>query len=358
VVTRSARAAAGPPRVLSLCPPRCMCGHQWRADFVNKTNHAVDPDLPFLFVGLAPWPMLDNGQLPSTVGGWVGGWEWTLSAVPGCGSPPWGAACVPVAALRPGAGAVSEQDRHGGCRGPGERPLCLFVPRVPASVRTSALVCFWGCHWRQGDPAGALHPVHPPFKAELGRRANLALQNYVFGNTSAPVSGPVVTKVGGGRWRPAAPPPPSGGGCWSARGPATPATARPCPCSCPGPCPCLCSYAQVYYDAWNQSWGDYHFGYGTEVNACEDFLCGGVRVQFDRVRAAPCAWLSGVARLACEVTRCAVVCSPWSSCPPMALSTATAPVVASSCGTPPTRTGSPWPCWAYGLETPRVPPCR
>jgi hypothetical protein len=30
-----------------------------------------------------------------------------------------------------------------------------------------------------GDPAGVYHPIHPPYKQEVGRRAALAAENLV-----------------------------------------------------------------------------------------------------------------------------------------------------------------------------------
>jgi hypothetical protein len=39
----------------------------------------------------------------------------------------------------------------------------------------------------QGDPSSASHPIHPPFKEELARRANLIFQNFLFDNASSPV---------------------------------------------------------------------------------------------------------------------------------------------------------------------------
>jgi sialate O-acetylesterase len=51
-----------------------------------------------------------------------------------------------------------------------------------------------------GDPAGAFHPIHPPFKQEVGRRAALVAQNLLRGNSSIPLQGPLVTKVGWDDW--------------------------------------------------------------------------------------------------------------------------------------------------------------
>jgi len=62
----------------------------------------------------------------------------------------------------------------------------------------------------QGDAAAAFHPIHPPSKAELSRRAALTTQRIVYGDSSVPLQGPRVVKA--------------------------------------------------FYDAWDSSWGDYHYG--------------------------------------------------------------------------------------------------
>ena len=85
------------------------------------------------------------------------------------------------------------------------------------------------------DPSGAYHPIHPPWKAELARRAWLWADNAVFGNSSSPTSGP-----------------------------------RP---------------VSAVFDAWDATWGDsWHFGSGGNSYVCESatWTCGGVRVTFDR----------------------------------------------------------------------------
>lgn len=86
------------------------------------------------------------------------------------------------------------------------------------------------------DAAGALHPIHPPWKAELGRRTWLWADAVVYGNASSPASGPRVVDVA--------------------------------------------------WDAWDPTWGDYHFGYGGGSYACEGggagWICAGVRVMFDQ----------------------------------------------------------------------------
>jgi hypothetical protein len=65
----------------------------------------------------------------------------------------------------------------------------LSVPlRVPWSsiMRLRCANSVYHGTFEQGDPASAYHPVHPPFKAELSRRANLIIQNLVFANKSSP----------------------------------------------------------------------------------------------------------------------------------------------------------------------------
>lgn len=85
------------------------------------------------------------------------------------------------------------------------------------------------------DPAGAYHPIHPPWKNELARRAWLWADSAVYGNASSPTSGP-----------------------------------RP---------------VSATFDAWQASWGDsWHYGSGGNSYVCESatWTCGGVRVVFDR----------------------------------------------------------------------------
>ena len=52
------------------------------------------------------------------------------------------------------------------------------------------------------DPAGALHPIHPMWKKELGRRAALWADNVVFGNASSPTSGPRLVSAVWDWWSP------------------------------------------------------------------------------------------------------------------------------------------------------------
>jgi sialate O-acetylesterase len=84
------------------------------------------------------------------------------------------------------------------------------------------------------DPAGAYHPIHPPFKAEVGRRAFQWFDNELYGNASSARAGPAVTSI--------------------------------------------------TWDSWEQSWGDFHWGTGANSYVCggSSFACGGLRVTFDR----------------------------------------------------------------------------
>lgn len=85
------------------------------------------------------------------------------------------------------------------------------------------------------DPAGAFHPIHPPFKQEVARRAWLWADAVAYGNASSPAAGPVVTRVA--------------------------------------------------WDAWEAAWGDYHYGTGAGSYVCGSggaFTCGGLRLTFDK----------------------------------------------------------------------------
>jgi hypothetical protein len=50
----------------SRCFPAMI--QQWRADFFNHTNGASDPDMPFVFVQISSWPVLDSGVVADLVG--------------------------------------------------------------------------------------------------------------------------------------------------------------------------------------------------------------------------------------------------------------------------------------------------
>lgn len=141
----------------------------WRASWATVGS---DPQAPFLFVQLAPWPDGDTGVLP-----------------------------IMRVAME----------------------AALALPKVGMAVAAD-----------MGDPAGAMHPIHPPWKAEVARRTWLWADNVIYGNTASPTSGPVVRSV--------------------------------------------------TIDKWQPSWGDYHFGYGAAANVCGSgqFTCAGVRVTFDR----------------------------------------------------------------------------
>ena len=87
----------------------------------------------------------------------------------------------------------------------------------------------------RGDSAGAFHPIHPPTKEELSHRAFLVTDRLLYGNTSSPLQGPQVVSA--------------------------------------------------TFDAWDDSWGDFHYGTGTGSYVCKPgtpFTCGGVRVTFDQ----------------------------------------------------------------------------
>ena len=101
---------------------------------------------------------------------------------------------------------------------------------VTQTSRTGLIVSADTC-----DPAGAFHPIHPPYKEELARRAWLWFDAEVYANTSSPKAGPAVTSV--------------------------------------------------IWDAWESTWQDYHFGTGLGSYVCASggqFVCGGLRVSFDR----------------------------------------------------------------------------
>jgi hypothetical protein len=83
------------------------------------------------------------------------------------------------------------------------------------------------------DSSGAYHPIHPLWKRELARRVWLAADNIVYGNTSSPVSGPKPVKA--------------------------------------------------VFNKWDASWGNYHFGTGSNSYVCTggQWTCGGVQITFD-----------------------------------------------------------------------------
>lgn len=162
-------ANAGNPVGYAKCFPAMIS--QWRGDWAAATHNATALDAPFIFAQLSSWPAGDNGLI-----------------------------------------AVQRYAQQ----------AALALPRVGMAVAADI-----------GDPSGALHPIHPPWKAEVARRAFLAADNLVYGNASSPVSGPVV--------------------------------------------------AGVTVDLWNAAWGNFHYGYGAEsVCGGGQFTCAGIRVHFDQ----------------------------------------------------------------------------
>ena len=88
-----------------------------------------------------------------------------------------------------------------------------------------------------GDPAGAYHPIHPPWKQEVARRAAVIAENLVHGNTSVALQGPKPVNV-----------------TWS---------------------------------AWDDTWGKFHHGIANGVcslttGAAKGYLCGGIQITFDQ----------------------------------------------------------------------------
>lgn len=145
----------------------------WRAHWQNATmtRSATSPP-PFIFFQLGPWPGLDSG-------------------------------------------AIADMRMN--------QTAALMLPNVGMVVTAD-----------KGDAAGAFHPIHPPSKEELSRRAFLVTDNLLYGNRTSPVQGP------------------------------QPVAAK--------------------WDAWDASWDDYHIGTGRGsyvCNAGSGFVCGGIRVTFD-----------------------------------------------------------------------------
>lgn len=81
-----------------------------------------------------------------------------------------------------------------------------------------------------GDPAGILHPIHPPWKKDVGYRASIAARNLMYGE-NVPLSGPRVVS------------------------------------------------AAVHW--WDKSWGNFHYGMSGEPG-CTIFSCIGITVTFDQ----------------------------------------------------------------------------
>ena len=164
----------------SLQPQRYACLFpaliaQWRADWAAGSEYAEPTVRPFLFVQLAPWPDGDVGSIAGT--------------------------------------------RYA-------QLAALALPSVGMVVAADL-----------GDAAGANHPIHPPWKQELGRRAALVAESVVFKNQHAWAQGPLVTAV--------------------------------------------------HWDEWQPTWGADHFGSNPGGGVCANggghgWRCGGIRVTFDR----------------------------------------------------------------------------
>ena len=85
------------------------------------------------------------------------------------------------------------------------------------------------------DPAGSYHPIHPPWKQEVGRRLGLLGDKLCRGNAKMPGAGPNVV--------------------------------------------------EVVFDPWNDSWGNFHHGVASgicQTTASTGWRCGGIRVKFDQ----------------------------------------------------------------------------
>ena len=139
----------------------------WRASWARVGSSNTTP---FVYVGLSAWPQDDEGLIP---------------------------------AFR----FAAEQTTRD-------------LPRVGMAVAADI-----------ADPASPNHPIHPIWKAELGRRLYLILDNLLYANASSPA------------WAP-----------------------RP---------------VAAIWDSWSASWGDFHHGM-TNPAVCHVWHCGGVRVVFDR----------------------------------------------------------------------------
>jgi len=156
---------AGNPVFLRVCFPFFI--NSWRSAWTQGTNGATDPQLPFIFAQISSWSAGDNGVI-----------------------------------------ATARYAQESG----------LTLPKVAMVVTAD-----------KGDPSGSIHPIHPPWKDDVGLRAALAGANIVYGDKSRPTSGPKVRSV------------------------------------------------KVY--PWDASWGNYH--YGIPSGLCTMFPCLGVTVTFD-----------------------------------------------------------------------------
>lgn len=136
---------------------------------------------------------------------------------------------------------------------------------IASEPRTGMVVTADAC-----DPAGAFHPIHPPFKQEVARRAFLWADAEIYGNTSSPRAGPVLTQSAWDAWEPS----------W-------------CVCRAPRRAHSLAPAAATLTNPKSDrapprplfNRGDYHYGTGSGSYVCGSggqFTCGGVRLTFDR----------------------------------------------------------------------------
>ena len=169
---------------------------EWRSNFPglgqqqqqHTAANAIAPEVPFMFVQLAPWPEQSSGLLPAMRYGQEAG-----------------------ASLQPDMGMAVAADL--------------------------------------GDSAGIFHPIHTPFKQEVGRRIALSAERLVFKSSKVALHGPQVVAVS--------------------------------------------------WDVWDDSWGEeWHHGtpYGSSKTACgytppglhpgdppaSPWVCAGLQVEFDR----------------------------------------------------------------------------
>lgn len=112
-----------------------------------------------------------------------------------------------------------------------------------------------------GDPSGSNHPIHPPWKQEVGRRSSLVGEALVFKNPSIPKTGPLVVSA--------------------------------------------------TWNAFDPSWGSFHFDSNPEGSFCatmpkaSGWYCGGVQIKFDRpielanVQCTAQAFSQGLSRSGC-----------------------------------------------------------
>ena len=150
---------------------------QWRAAWPQPHDPSVEP-IPFIVIGLAPWPAFDIGM---------------------------------ITGLR----YAQEQVAHA-------------LPKVGLVVAADV-----------GDPSGANHPIHPPWKQEVARRSALLGEALVFHNRTVPPTGPRVVSA--------------------------------------------------VWDRFETSWGAFHFDSNPGGSFCNStyasshgWICSGIRLTFDR----------------------------------------------------------------------------